>query len=86
MTHSLTVSDDQDQESIELGGKVLSNIKDSLTEKTRKDAPYREWAMKQKPGDRLPRGRYFRKNGKQPLFLVYDEFAFYRVRDEGLKQ
>lgn len=41
------------------------------------NAAYKDWLYRLKPGERLPRGRYFRNKKPGPPIMMMDEFHCY---------
>lgn len=50
---------------------------EGVVRKMAKEAPFKEWQHKLTPGDRLPRGKFFKgKSAGQPLFIMDEAWAF----------
>lgn len=64
----------------ELGSKIVSSIRKALYSDPGKNAAFREWLLNLRPGDQMPRGRYFAKRRKPDFLIIYDEpieFRYY---------
>lgn len=57
----------------DLGRKIVTTIRTALSANPGENAAYREWLLKLRPGDQLPRGRYFRQRLKTKPTIYYDE-------------
>lgn len=67
----------------DLGRKIIGSIRAALSAGPGKNAAYREWLLRLRPGDQLPRGRFFRRKEKLSPFFIYDEWEEYSANHPG---